>query len=591
MPLLSQEQVLERLKRDASNSSHPVWPLAGLTYYESSNHLIFGFKMFKRLGDVCLVALEPLVAGGSPLSRQDFDLAWQEFCRDVKPGASMFVSVYDEFVPLLESAGFSAVKVGREPWVDLADCIPTGNAGKGVRSARNQAIQAGLQVEEWTWEAIQSDDEKKNTLQKILREWKSTRLITLEGFLNATDPLAELPGRRFFVLRSQHRVEAYLVATPVAARNGYFLEDMVMRNFAPRGAGELLTLEAMLALKDSGGEVASLGVVSMTEVDVTHSPKLPPLIKFLMVTVPGYARMAYNFDGLETYRKRFKPRLWRGIFVAVNPGLLPPAVAWLRSLFALLVAFRPRLVLNFEWFKTRVLWPLRKYPVTLTTVFISTVLFATLNHFGELPEKYLHLFGFSAAAPISQWWYRSMISDILYFNRAHFLSCLIPLGILLGWAERSHSRRFVATVLIWSYLVDDTINYMLLIRPFQYFQPSLFKDLVVYKDVGGSLTLMTFAGLQVCQFRFLREPIFAILMLASILGFAFASAKLQWLVLNLNHVVFLVIGFLIGKAHFEYRRYKNQRASKGKPPVSKSVRLVVGSKELPKDRRRTVTES
>ncbi len=118
-------------------------------------------------------------------------------------------------------------------------------------------------------------------------------------------------------------------------------------------------------------------------------------------------------------------------------------------------------------------------------------------------------------------------------------------------------------------LCDDLINYAVLVKPFAYFQPHLFHDLIRVKDVGSSLGLATLIGLQLCQFRKIREPLFALALLGLIMGFAFTSVQLSIFVTNLNHILFLVLGFLIGKAKFEYARRKNSLASKGKAPKSR----------------------
>ena len=54
------------------------------------------------------------------------------------------------------TAYIGVLHLGSEPWVKLSEAFPTGNAGKGVRSARNHAIKAGLTSEEWSFEKVLS---------------------------------------------------------------------------------------------------------------------------------------------------------------------------------------------------------------------------------------------------------------------------------------------------------------------------------------------------------------------------------------------------------------------------------------------------
>ncbi len=575
MPFVNRERVLERFRTDGRNSSHFVWLLAQLQYFECTNGWLFAFQ---RVGEVTLLALEPLIAGAPGVYTDEhvaeFKVAWQEFTVGASVKISAFVSVYEPFARLIAAAGFSTIKVGQEPWVDLGDCIPTGNAGKGVRSARNQALAAGLLVEEWAADEIAADAGKKAILHQIHKEWRSSHAVELSGFMNATDPFQYMKERRYFVLRSPRRVESYLVATPVPGRNGFFLEDLVARHHAPRGAGELLTLETMVRLGEGGAKEASLGVVSLTTMQGNAAAQLPGLIRFLIVQIPTYMSTIYNFSGMEIYRKRFKPRIWEAIHLGVKGNEPGPAgwLAWLKVILAILVAFRPRPRLTFSWLAKTILEPLRRTPFTICFAVITVTLFARINHFHGLPDWALAKYGFFAGATPSEWLRRTVVSDLLYFDAKHFLTCALPLFALIYWSERTHRPKFFLTLVFGSILFDDVLNYWILVKPFEHLNNTMFHHLIVYKDVGGSLLLAVLVGLQICQFRLIREPLVALITLGFVLGFAFTSEKYEWLIMNLNHAIFFVLGYLLGKADFEYKRHLSRKASRGKPPVARSVK-------------------
>ena len=76
------------------------------------------------------------------------------------------------------------------------------------------------------------------------------------------------------------------------------------------------------------------------------------------------------------------------------------------------------------------------------------------------------------------------------------------------------------------------------------------------------LGLATLSGLQLCQLRRFRELIFAVIAIAIVLAFVFTSEHLHHLIMNLNHFLFLGIGYIIGKSHFEYQRHVSRKASK-----------------------------
>jgi hypothetical protein len=584
--MISSDQAFESFQKLATNSSHIVWFLADLRFFQSREGWIFGFT--ERKG-VVLLALEPLAPR---FGEAEFPEAWKEFIAEIKPRVTLFVSIYAPFTKILEKSGFQTLHVGQEPWVDLKNCIPKGNAGKGVRSARNQAIHAGLKVEEWKESDISSSPEKMATLRKIYRVWNGQRLFQLTGFMNAVDPFKRMSARRYFVLKSPDgKVHAYLIASPVPGIQSYFLEDLVIGIGSPRGTGELLTLEAMVTLQEEGAKDASLGVVSMSsknsEIAHTQTPspsnKLPGLIRLITDTVPKALRKVYNFDGMEVYRKRFLPKEWKQIYLAlsVQDKGISPTRAWLLALFTLAIAFKPRIRLSLTWIQSFILKPLFKYPLTCFMVIANTSIFFRINQGGNLPDPILTKYGFTSSAPVSEWFMRSIVSDYLYFDKWHFFIWGTAYFAAVFWAEKTQRRKFIIPFVFGVSIFDDLINYCVLIKPFSYFQPVVFNHLISYKDVGSSLGLSTLIGLQFCQFKKIREPLFVVTSLAIVLGFAFTSPELRFLIANLNHAVFFAIGYLTGKVIFEYERYQSRKNAKGKPPEARCVLPASGAERAP----------
>lgn len=585
MPFLEKSAVLSALKLSATNSSHFVWLLADLRFFQTTGGWTFAFQ---TLSSVTLIALEPLMPEAlvrtSPSylagAASEFNRAFEEFRAEVKPKLCAFVSIGAPFSQWLRREGFQIVKAGEEPWIDVSECIPTGNSGKGVRSARNHAIRSGLTVEEWNTQDFKEMPERLVTLREIFREWRTSGLINLTGFMNATDPFSFSDERRYFILRSEKRVEAFCVATPVYATGGYFLEDLVMRDGCPNGTGELLTLETMVALANSGCSEASLGVISLTLAEPHAALELPKVIQFLLVQAPRLFHSFYNFNGMATYRKRFNPKAWREIYVGVKnyePNV-SDTQAWLKVLWSLFWAFKPTLQCNPRWILRVLLKPILRYPVSIAALVINFLSFGLINHFGALPAWALNRFGFSGEAPVSEWFTRSVVSDFLYFGPSHFYVWALGYVAVLFWVERSHRTRFALWFAASVCIFDDIINYNLLIRPIAFFQPTLFTDLIHIKDVGGSLGLATLLGLQTCQFKKVREPLFALMTLGLVLAFVFTTPQLKLLILNLNHLVMFTVGFLAGKIKFEYHRHQSRKVSKLKPPPGNTVRKKMSIK-------------
>jgi hypothetical protein len=327
-------------------------------------------------------------------------------------------------------------------------------------------------------------------------------------------------------------------------------------------------------LGESGAAVASLGVVPGTVMEPVSAARLPAPIRWLTLRLPGALASIYDFGGLETFRKRFRPQRWESIYLAVarEDGAAPGTRDWLRVLLSLGRAFEPRLVPSLEPLRIALSRHLARHAVSSLVLLASLAVFAGVNHWGELPPAALSRYGFWAGAPAAQWIYRSFTSDFFYFGALHFCAVVPLYWLAIRWAERTHARAFVIAYFLGVAFFDDVINYLAIVRPFSYLEPEFFTRLIAHEDVGGSLGLMAFLGLQICQFRRNRELIFAGAALVVVLGHAFASEHRQAMMLNLDHFVFLILGYVSGKLKFEYDRRRSRAAARGKSPVARPAR-------------------
>ncbi|MBC7396583.1 MAG: hypothetical protein H7333_03995 [Bdellovibrionales bacterium] len=199
------------------------------------------------------------------------------------------------------------------------------------------------------------------------------------------------------------------------------------------------------------------------------------------------------------------------------------------------------------------------YPISLSFLLISSLIFFTVNRGGDLPANVLERLGFSASMPAHEWPYRTITSDWLYTGSLHFYVCVPIMFLLLLWAERKHSRRFLIGYLCAVSFVDDFVNYFLILHPFQYVRPELFHSMISQKDVGSSLILSSLLGLQIVQIDRYREFIFVFLSIAFVLGTVFTNTHYASFVLNLNHFIFLCLGYFAGKLQVVRNRSKERR--------------------------------
>jgi phosphatidylglycerol lysyltransferase len=212
------------------------------------------------------------------------------------------------------AAGFSALKIGEEPWFDLTTWHPPrGDPGKKYRWAVNHARRLGLEVtEEW----------RADEIEEVVARWRAALRRPEPDGLMRTAPLDHADAKRIFVARRNGAAEAVLACARLPAIDGWYLEDLVRIPEAVNGATELLVADALTRL---GGRSAAFALAPMRGLDRQLDPRARWLGHLLGLTIRGFDRR-YGFRAIARYEGRFLPTEWRSRYVAFLPALPRPAV-------------------------------------------------------------------------------------------------------------------------------------------------------------------------------------------------------------------------------------------------------------------------
>ncbi|MGZ4359995.1 MAG: phosphatidylglycerol lysyltransferase domain-containing protein [Gaiellaceae bacterium] len=221
--------------------------------------------------------------------------------------------------------GFSALKVGEEPWFDLASWRqPRGNRGKKLRWAANHAHRAGLLVEEYR-PAEGRNARVEAQIATVLERWRaSLRRSEPKSFMRAA-PLAAPRLKRIFLALRDGEAQAALSCARLPAVDGWYLEDIVRVPEAVNGATELLVLEALVRLGTAGSRGAGFALAPMRGVSDQFDPRARWLGRLLSLAIRGFDHR-YGFHGMARYEARFQPSLWKPSYVVFLPALPRPAV-------------------------------------------------------------------------------------------------------------------------------------------------------------------------------------------------------------------------------------------------------------------------
>ena len=278
-----------------------------------------GAVTFNDFGKVWLVPGEPLANNESQVALAD------RFMRTARAnGRSVgFLPATERFAKHSRRLGLRAVKIGAAPYFDLETWAPRGDRGKKARAGVNQARRAGIEVAR----VIDIDQELIRETHCLCKSWLTTRRSpTKFGWLFAIDLFKHSDRKKYFTARdATGRLVGFLAASPIPARQGWYLEDVLRHPEAPNGTSDLLVVEVLKSLKDDGAKLATLGTAPMARegsIDslVQNSPKLSRVAR----VVANVFTVFYNFDGVRRFKTKFAPTWWESEYLLISQNITAP---------------------------------------------------------------------------------------------------------------------------------------------------------------------------------------------------------------------------------------------------------------------------
>jgi phosphatidylglycerol lysyltransferase len=165
-------------------------------------------------------------------------------------------------------------------------------------------------------------------LQECLTDWLERRGLPPLHFLVEPDTLGQLSDRRLFVAMRRDVVVGFLVASPVPARRGWLIEQIIRGSGAPNGTAELLVDAAMRALAESGAQYVTLGLSPLSRHSAFDDARMPGWLRVALRWVRAHARRFYDFEGLDRFKSKFDPESWEDIVALADAPRFPPRALW-----------------------------------------------------------------------------------------------------------------------------------------------------------------------------------------------------------------------------------------------------------------------
>ena len=268
------------------------------------------------------------VVGGAPIcdSSRVHGVA-EEFLRDARAHGQhvCFFGAGDRLESaLVGGGGWSAASLGAQPSWDPANWDGIIRTHASLRAQLNRARNKNVSVEL----VREPGANLLNQLRVCLSEWLATRGLPPLHFLVEPDTLSLLNDRLLLVAYRDSSAVGFLVASPVRARNGWLIEQIVRGRRAPNGTAELMIDAAMRAMAEIGATYATLGLSPLSPHSSFDKSRMPRWLRLVLTWVRAHGTRFYNFSGLDAFKSKFAPEHWEDIVAISDSPEFPPRALW-----------------------------------------------------------------------------------------------------------------------------------------------------------------------------------------------------------------------------------------------------------------------
>ena len=225
---------------------------------------------------------------------------------------------------LLPHGGWSAASLGAQPSWDPAGWERIVAARASLRAQLNRARNKQVAVAEWDARRAATEP----ALRRCLTEWLADRRMPPLHFLVEPETLGRLEDRRLFVATRRADVVGFLLASPIPARQGWLVEQIIRGHDAPNGTAELLLDAAMRTLAADGARYVTLGLSPLSRHSRFDPPRMPRWLRLALRWVRAHGRRFYNFEGLDRFKAKFAPEQWEEIMALADAPRFPPRALW-----------------------------------------------------------------------------------------------------------------------------------------------------------------------------------------------------------------------------------------------------------------------
>ncbi|HEY9622676.1 MAG TPA: phosphatidylglycerol lysyltransferase domain-containing protein [Crinalium sp.] len=267
------------------------------------------------------------IALGDPIGpaeeRREVIVGFQQLCarNDWYPA---FYQTLPDDLPIYQSLGFRALKIGEEAIVDLKQFTLEGKAGRNLRTPLNKFTKAGYQV---IFYAPPIADDLLRELRVVSDEWLQLVQGSEKKFSLGWFDENYLRECEIAIVRTPAGVvSAFANVISEYQLNDITIDMMRRRIDIEQGTMDFLFISMFQHFKERGYDGFNLGLSALAGVgEEESSRRIEKGIRYLY----EHLNQFYNFKGLHAYKEKFHPR-WEPRYL-IYPSLtsLPDVVVGL----------------------------------------------------------------------------------------------------------------------------------------------------------------------------------------------------------------------------------------------------------------------
>ncbi|WP_164017641.1 DUF2156 domain-containing protein [Pyxidicoccus trucidator] len=277
-----------------------------------------GFRYwFDAAGDACVAYVDTggaWVAAGAPITSAERIPAVVAGFQSAARAAGRRVCFFATEPRFTELVPMESLPVGEQPVWDPSHWEDVVRGSRSLREQLRRARSRGVAVREVPAAVLEDPAHPtRRALDGLKSRWLASRRMAPMGFLVQLRPYAFARERRAFAAEVDGTVVGFLAVSPVYAREGWFLQDLLRDPRAPNGTAEALVDAAMRAAAAEGRRYVTLGL----------APLSGPVRPWLRLA-RACGRPLFDFEGLRAFKAKFRPDAWVPIHVAYpqqNGGL------------------------------------------------------------------------------------------------------------------------------------------------------------------------------------------------------------------------------------------------------------------------------